>query len=225
MSFSKADILCQLDRAASDFLFPVLDNGYVYLGAARLTGFRSSDEWAIVIEVLGYFKQEHRFVDQIYQFGNSVVPGIGRSIELFEVRSGVASEMDWFNVGQIALEKRSQRLELDLDLHLLRTSGVVMQNAERIHASELLHAACSFSLSKLWATDDELLVASSIRLPKAIVLNEWEHPDLSAGRLPSQSPSFAMLAEVLATGDPTRYDAERVSPNTHWSNWPDAGLL
>jgi hypothetical protein len=32
----------------------MLDNGYIYLAATRLSLFRSSRDWAITIEVFGY---------------------------------------------------------------------------------------------------------------------------------------------------------------------------
>jgi hypothetical protein len=47
-------ILAILDRCAADFRFPMLDNGYVYLAATRLSLFRSPKDWALVIEVFGY---------------------------------------------------------------------------------------------------------------------------------------------------------------------------
>lgn len=44
------EILEPLDAYA----FPMLDNGYVYLAATRLSLFRSSTDWAVAVEVFGY---------------------------------------------------------------------------------------------------------------------------------------------------------------------------
>lgn len=49
-----AEILEALDDRPSAFYFPMLDNGYIYLAATRLSLFRSSRDWAITIEVFGY---------------------------------------------------------------------------------------------------------------------------------------------------------------------------
>jgi len=52
---SKADeILAVLDRCCDAFTFPMLDNGYVYLAATRLSLHRSEQDWALVIEVFGH---------------------------------------------------------------------------------------------------------------------------------------------------------------------------
>jgi hypothetical protein len=48
------EILATLDAACESYAFPMLDNGYVYLAATRLALFRSSAEWAIVVEVFGF---------------------------------------------------------------------------------------------------------------------------------------------------------------------------
>src|SRR5690349_24690426 len=47
-------ILSILDRCCDAFTFPMLDNGYVYLAATRLSLFRAAPDWAMVIEVFGF---------------------------------------------------------------------------------------------------------------------------------------------------------------------------
>jgi len=47
-------ILNILDDCCEAFTFPMLDNGYVYPAASRLTLFRSDLDWAIVIELFGF---------------------------------------------------------------------------------------------------------------------------------------------------------------------------
>ncbi len=42
------------NRPEGAFTFPMLDNGYVYLAATRLSVFRSPEDWALVIEVFGF---------------------------------------------------------------------------------------------------------------------------------------------------------------------------
>src|SRR6476469_8479419 len=51
---SASRILAVLDRCAEHHFFPMLDNGYVYLAATRLSLFRSPADWAMVIEVFGF---------------------------------------------------------------------------------------------------------------------------------------------------------------------------
>src|SRR5262245_17507931 len=54
MAFDPEEILAILDRCCDAFRFPMLDNGYVYLAATRLSLFRSKIDWAMVIEVFGF---------------------------------------------------------------------------------------------------------------------------------------------------------------------------
>src|SRR4051794_25066408 len=49
-----AEILDVLDTNAKVFTFPMLDNGYVYLAATRLSLHRSAEDWAMVIELFGH---------------------------------------------------------------------------------------------------------------------------------------------------------------------------
>lgn len=48
------DILGVLDKAAEAYVFPMLDNGYIYPVASRLTLFRSKEDWAVVFETFGF---------------------------------------------------------------------------------------------------------------------------------------------------------------------------
>jgi hypothetical protein len=52
--FRTHPILRVLDDCASSFNFPVLDNGYVYLAASRLSAYAAPPDWALVIEIFGF---------------------------------------------------------------------------------------------------------------------------------------------------------------------------
>jgi hypothetical protein len=55
----KIEILHQLDTEAENYVFPMLDNGYYYHGDQKLTIFRDSKRWAILIEVLAFNNHEN----------------------------------------------------------------------------------------------------------------------------------------------------------------------
>ena len=73
------------------------------------------------------------------------------------------------------------------------------------------------------ATPNERRFNVDPSLDQILQLEEWHHPDLAADERPSGSPTFRALAEVLVTGDVSRY-AQTEPANTHWSNW-DGGRL
>jgi len=54
MALDPEEILSILDRCCDEFTFPMLDNGYLYLAATRLSLYRSTTDWAMVIEVFGF---------------------------------------------------------------------------------------------------------------------------------------------------------------------------
>jgi uncharacterized protein DUF7003 len=73
------------------------------------------------------------------------------------------------------------------------------------------------------AEESELRRRIPADLPEVLRLDEWHQPDI-IDRQPSETETYRLLAEVLATANPTRY-RPTLPPNTHWSNWPDSGSL
>lgn len=54
MAIDPERILPVLDSCCDAFTFPMLDNGYAYLAATRFSMYRTSENWAMVIEVFGF---------------------------------------------------------------------------------------------------------------------------------------------------------------------------
>ncbi|MCX7359923.1 MAG: hypothetical protein NT015_17510 [Alphaproteobacteria bacterium] len=48
------EILGILDRCCSAYTFPMLDNGYIYPAASRLSIHHAPDNWALVFEFFGF---------------------------------------------------------------------------------------------------------------------------------------------------------------------------
>ncbi len=63
-------ILAVLDECCDAFTFPMLDNGYMYLAATRLSVFRSDSDWALVIEVFGFSPRGGLPDTHIYTFAS-----------------------------------------------------------------------------------------------------------------------------------------------------------
>jgi hypothetical protein len=218
-SYSATEILKQLDDCAEAYTFPVLDNAYVYPADARMTLYRDEERWALVIEVLGFNSHMggvEGMDNALYCFGNCLrrPPGIspedllrlvsdGRSGPLFEEPHGTA-----IRKGATDLRIRDR----------------LVPAPPSAQAFELLRALVPEHREQLLATDEELQARLPADLPRLLRLDEWNHPDIAEGDLPSESPTFKLLAQVLETGDPGLYRPRR-KPNTHWSNWPEGGIL
>jgi len=70
MAFHAKDILTVWDECAKSFTFPMLDNGYFYLAATRLSLLRSAQDWAMVIEVFGFSPRSGLPDTNIYTFAS-----------------------------------------------------------------------------------------------------------------------------------------------------------
>ena len=234
-AYSTTDILDQLDRCATAYTFPILDNAYVYPADTRMTLFRDSERWAIVIEVLGF--NSHMggtggIDDALYCFGNCLgrAPGIspestlrpvtdGDSGPLFEPPDGMTVR---FEAADLRIRGQSVEVPRQPEHYLQR--DVFLESPPDLQGFELLRGLLPEHRELLLATDEEIQALLPPDLPRLLRLDEWNHPDVSEGDLPSESSTFQALAEVLETGDATLYKP-RNKPNTHWSRWPEGGIL
>src|SRR6478735_10688453 len=76
---SEEAILAVLDQGCDDFVFPMLDNGYVYLAAARLSLFRSDDDWAMAFEIFGFSPRAGEPDVSVWTFGSRIAGRKGRA--------------------------------------------------------------------------------------------------------------------------------------------------
>ena len=72
MAIEADAVLTVLDRCCDAFTFPMLDNGYVYLAATRLSLFRTAADWAMVIEVFGFSPRSGLPDTHIHTFASSL---------------------------------------------------------------------------------------------------------------------------------------------------------
>jgi hypothetical protein len=233
--YSIEEVLGQLDSCAKSFTFPMLDNSYVYPADVRLTAYRDDARWALVIEVLGaqYRVGGHGSIcDCLHCFGNCLngPPGTANEDFLNPTADGDDSptfddEYDWYvNEEAHTIRIRDTIVPIRFRDDALEAKGIRLEEPPRVNGAELLRALLPEYRELLLGTEEELRQRVPTDLPMILRLDEWHHPDLAEGELPSRSRTFQMIAEVLATGDPTRYQPTQ-EPNTHWSNWADGGTL
>jgi hypothetical protein len=234
-SYSRGEILDQLDACAQNFTFPMLDNGYVYLGDTRLSSYRDDKRWAIIIEILGYHVRagNHDGLHNcLHCFGNCLkrAPGTANEDFLFVTEDGPESptfddEHGWY-IREDAKTIRIRELIVPLKLsqEQLAEKEIDLVEAPQITGAELMRSLLPEYRELLLATEEELRGRIQPELPLILRLDEWHHPDLAAGELPSESKTFQMISEVLVTGDASRY-CPVDKPNTHWMNWLEGGTL
>jgi hypothetical protein len=237
-----AQILDVLDDACRRNCFPVLDNGYVFPAATRLSLYRSPDDWAMTIEVFGFSPRARMPDTGIYTFGSRIertkTPANYVTPEAFDsyVAANPHNEMTFVHpIDALDIGEKEEVLE-NSSLVLRGTELPVPTLAEiaaaGITPSEPPHVMV-FELCRWLAADDRDLVLAAnaerrqnipYALQQIFWLEEWNHPDIAGGKLASNSQAFRQLAAVLETGALTHY-RPTVPPNTHWSNWPEGGAL
>jgi hypothetical protein len=227
-------ILAQFDRCAEALTFPMLDNGYVYLADVRLNVFRSDLDWLIILESLGAhsprFSRFDCFQNCLHLFGSRLHrgPGTANGDFLFPIENCpdaplFTNESEWLaRKDASCVMVRGRRLALDFAAERLKAKGIELIEPPAKDPPAILRSLLPEHRELLLATPEELAQRNPHGLPLWLRLDQWHHPDLGGGELPSQSETFQMLATAIADGDRTKYRPAQ-PPNTHWGNWPDGG--
>ena len=242
--WTEKKILKILDQCALDFTFPALDNGYVYLANTRLSIFKSANDWAIVTEVFGFSPRSGNPDIQIYTYSNNLHNRNTRESYVSEkaylnyLNNNPYNEAnfvfpiennDWFDEDEPEMVLDNKLCQLrNLKLNTPTPSeyekcGISLEE-DTPQTFEYCRYLAYHHPDKVLANDSELRANISPDMELIIQLNEWQHPDIVDGELPSQTESFKQLAQVLVTGNKDLY-SPNCSPNTHWSNWPEGGTL
>jgi hypothetical protein len=244
---SVAEILRILDQGARDFVFPMLDNGYVYLAASRLSLYASPDDWALVFEIFGFSPRAgipdlmvtaftgspvHTQTEADYVSAEAYQNYLRFHANFEQTVLYPIDDESWID------DEDGERVSASASFLPLRgkpvpvpapsdyaSAGIVLQQPPRPFVFELTRALAFRDRDAVLATEDERRTNLQPDLQRILLLDDWHHPnvvDLEA--LPSGTETFRQLAEVAASGDTTHYRPSE-PPNTHWSNWPDGGTL
>jgi len=226
------EILSDLDKHASEFNFPVLDNAYVEFAATRLTAFEGGGHWLLVFEVLGFSTQEIAFVDDIYGYGSCVEKEgfIGERIlmtsapqePLFdkETNEFIADWSHWSIDlgGQIMSFMPSPEEYAQARVAIDRGPG--RGTLKEIDLLRFL--VYKLGEDRLFMSEQELLshFLHCKGLSRFIQTTHWQHPDIADGEKPSGNVSIRSLVEALSRKDPRVFDPGH--PNTDWKSWSRA---
>ena len=222
----------------------MLDNGYVYLAASRLSLHRSDDDWAMVIEIFGFSPRSGMPDVHVHTFGsrlhnrNRAENYVTAEAHKTYLANNPNNESRFFNpieegawideeepetvspAGTVTLRGTSLGLP---SVEQYRTAGVEIQG-ERPAIFELCRFLAHHHRDQVLATPSERRASVPPELTEILVLEDWHHPDVCSQELPSETETFRKLAEVLATGEVFRYRSAEPH-NTHWKHWPDGGTL
>lgn len=246
MHWKSKDVLAVLDECAANFTFPMMDNGYVYLAATRLCVYRTDADWGMVIEVFGYSPRSglpdthiHTFASTLHNRDSEQQYESRRAYEnylknhphnesrfVFPISSGDWQDpesCDYIAEGAKALILRGKHMALP-PLAEYGHHGIELEDPARAYVFELCRFLADIERQQVLSTSEERRISLLPAMEQVLLLEEWNHPNLVEGEIPSQSETFQQLAKVLLTGDRDAYRPSR-PPNTHWKNWPEGGSL
>lgn len=246
MHWRPKDILSILDECCANFTFPMLDNGYLYPAATRLSLYRTERDWGIVIEVFGYSPRAGLPDINLYTFASTLhnrdlpekynSPSAhanylknnphNESRFVFPIEPGTwedteSREFLARDASEITVRDRFVKLPA---LKEYGRHGIELMQTPQVQIFELCRFLADVERERVLASPKERRVSLPPDMKQVLQLEEWNHPDVVNNDLPSQSEAFQQLAEVLVQGDPGLYRPTR-SPNTHWRNWPEGGTL
>jgi hypothetical protein len=248
--FTTKDVLEYLDNCIIDepyCFFMDLEHPYLYTANSRLTLFADEFRWAIVFEKNGYGNPTGCIEIDLNFFGNCLHNldrgGAGdryvcnaKFITLVDsdALTDIAEDFEQVAPWATFVKLRGKPVQLPStkegfakwvpDIH--EDDGFF----KRPTRGDLARFLTFEHADLCRATDAE----KRLCLPEIMTVDEWHQrryyhhvngPDNELiGDAPSTYDTFPLLAEVLATRDPSRY-RPTVPPNNHWSNWPEAGSL
>jgi hypothetical protein len=244
MKWTSEKILEILDSCAEEFTFPVLDNGYVYLAATRMSIFGNNSDWAIVIEVFGFSPRSGDPDVQIYTFSSNLYERYSLEKYVSEDAYRNYLENNPFNESRFIYPIDNSEWVDEEDQENLSINGICLLRGKEISFPPISHyeqlginleedVPLTFEFCRFLAenyrelvlsTQKELRVSVLPSMDLLLQLDDWEHPDISDGELPSSSEDFIQIANALAKGSFESFKASG-KKNTHWRNWPEAGTL
>jgi len=229
------EVLSQLDKCNAKYTFPMLDNGYVYPAGTRLTAYRDEHRWVIIIEAIGFNYRgmgHNGILNCLHVFGNCLEYPPGTKNENFlritddlDICSTFDDEENFYlNSKCENFSLRGDTLPIIHERGKYESYGIQLEDEDSVNAFEFLRLLDLLYHDKLVATEIEIRHRIPKDIPEMMRLEEWFHPDVVNGDLPSNNETFKQIAKVIETGNIDFYKPTQ-RPNTHWKNWPDGGML
>lgn len=242
MNWTKEDILKVLDGCAWEGDFPVLDDQFLFLGASRLSLFRSQHDWGLAIETFGYSAPGGNFEISLYTFGSAICNvDEGLRERILSIRNPPKDMSFHWSTSFYPIDSDSWRCPQTGDV--LASAEVILRGRvvtipfanqseelgihlerDSVQPYELMRWLSEVHREDVLCNDEEIRINLPSTMDKILVLDEWHHPDIENDEEPSQLESFQQLAMVLASNDPLAYSASSQS-NSHWSNWLSSGHI
>jgi hypothetical protein len=191
---SEKEILDTIDKANKGGYychFVNLGHAYSYLIDCRLNIFRNeNDQWAVVIERLGYNPRAGAILLDIFYYGNCLInleQYNGQSTNYYMIYPIDGDNFHQTIGGDRLLPEaqywlvRGEKIELSHNKHDYVEAGIELKEYEPdgISAEEVGRLAVTKNRHLFRATPEELYKSIPVDLAKILVLDEWYHRDFN----------------------------------------------
>lgn len=206
-------ILSVLDSFAEDFQFPGFNNMNYESVDSRLHVLRDGDRWAMVIEEVVDWVAADGIVTLLFAMGDVLEPNLStltpvEADAFWDDDEMVVPESVTVRGRSVAVDR--PRVESDCEEHGLEVGFAILLQLVESNRDDL------------FATEQELRKRIGEGFASLLRLDEWAHPDVYGGPKPSESEAFQQLAEVLASGDASRYAPTEKANNRDWKMWMES---
>jgi len=248
-AFTAEAVVRFLDRCLMEnptWFFIDLGHPYVYTANSRLTLYADEMHWAIVAEVSGYHSRADAFQLTVTSLGNGLErlrPAGDKHQYTYNAefvplitQAALHAAVEHFatSTTPIAIKVRDSSVLVPAKVSTF-VPDVASQSWPKGARRRDLGRYIAYEYADVCrATDTEKRVHLPKGLPELMTIDQWHHRDWyyshspsspgPRGDAPSSYETYWLIAQVLATRDPSRY-RPRLKPNSHWSNWPQAGSL
>ena len=248
-TFTAADVIGFLDRCLMQnpiWFFIDLGHPYVYTANSRLTLYANETNWALVSEVSGYNPRAAMILLTVTSFGNRLERlELGGDKNQFTRNAEFIPliKYDAIHAAVKHFEQSAAPIEIKVRDRTVLVPAQVSTFVPKIDGGPWPKGADPEDLGRYIAyeyadvcraTNAEKRMHLPSGLPEIMTIDEWHHRSWyfshspqspgPVGDAPSSYETYRLIAEVLATRDPSRY-RPTLKPNSHWSNWPQAGAL
>lgn len=230
---NQAEFLALLDAASNDGVFPYPEHERMDYAGMRLHAYRGKKHYALLFEMMMFDHEVHRiegfhgFTNMAFLYksngetavwdddllpvpvkrvkGSPSVSLTEDSDDFIELRK----ERQRLNPKATTISIRGKRVDVPQDAKTYKAAGV--KPAKPIMLCDLLRYLVATRRDEMFSTDAERAKVLP-KMTKLLTLDNWRHLSLDDDG-PSATEAMRMLADVLVTGDVSRY-APTEAPNT-----------
>ena len=222
------NLIAQINSSALEFNFPMLDNGYVYYGNSRINVMINDDGWALAIQVWGFHSRagEDGLYTGLYIYGNKIGNEIGftndRIIYPLNISgSQIINDDESLNIEIDKVELRNIAVNVPKDKNEYKSFGIMIE--DRIMFYDFMRIMGAKYKDQVMATPNEIQSLIGFIPTQEKQIDTWIHPDVVNNEIPGDAAVFQMINNAILYGDLSTIVP--IGDNTHFSNWPESGLL